>query len=233
MSGRFAYDALRMIITIDGPAGTGKSTVARRVASELGFAFLDTGAMYRAIAYEAVRREANLDDARELAFIAKHLHIRFDFDASPPMLLLNGEPVNEHLRSAATTRAASRVAVVPAIRAKLVEQQRQIGVEHGNLVTEGRDQGSVVFVDAALKFYLDASPDERAHRRYRELRARGETVEYAEIYRELCDRDERDATRAIGALKPAEGAEVLDTTKLTIDQVVEYIVEKARAGVAS
>src|SRR6266487_2741407 len=151
-----------MIITIDGPAGTGKSTVARVVAEQLTFDFLDTGAMYRAVGLEALRRNANLEDARELAFIARHARIEFDWTRHPPGVLLNGEPVGHMLRGSDATRAASYVAVVPAIREMLVQQQREIGQKLTNLVTEGRDQGSIVFPNAEFKFYLDAKPEERA-----------------------------------------------------------------------
>src|SRR5690349_24522976 len=154
-----------MVITIDGPAGTGKSTVAQALAQRLGYDFLDTGAMYRAIGLEALRRNANLEDARELAYLARHLKIEFDWAGHPPGVLLNGEPVGHLLRGGEATRAASYVAAVPAVREMMVEQQRQIGKELGRLVTEGRDQGSVVFTDADLKFYLDATPAERAKRR--------------------------------------------------------------------
>src|SRR5687768_6671244 len=158
-----------MVITIDGPAGTGKSSVARAVAERLGFDFLDTGAMYRAIGFEAVRRQANLEDQRELAFIARHARIDFDWKRKPPTVLLNNEPVGHLLRGSEATRAASYVAVVPAIREMLVSQQRMIGTVRVNLVTEGRDQGSVVFPDADFKFYLDATPRERARRRAAQL----------------------------------------------------------------
>ena len=219
-----------MVITIDGPAGTGKSTVARVVAERLGYDFLDTGAMYRAIGYEAIRREANLDDARELAFICKHCHIEFEWEKHPPGVLLNGVQVGHLLRSGEATRAASYVAVVPAIREMLVEQQRRIGMEHGNIVTEGRDQGSVVFPDAAFKFYLDASPAERARRRVAQLRARGEIVDYQEILDQIMDRDQRDQSRTVGPLAIPRGAEVIDTTDLSQDEVVERITSKVLAG---
>src|SRR4051794_6750186 len=170
-----------MVITIDGPAGTGKSTVALAVAERLGFDFLDTGAMYRAVGLEALRRQANLEDPRELAYIARHVKIDFDWSKRPPGLILNGEPVGHLLRGADATRAASYVAVVPAIREMLVQQQRHIGAEHRNIVSEGRDQGSIVFPDAEFKFYLDATPTERARRRAAQLRTRGEIVDPKEI----------------------------------------------------
>lgn len=218
-----------MIITIDGPAGTGKSTVARAVAMRLGFKFLDTGAMYRAVGLEAIRRQANLEDARELAFIARHCRIAFAWEEEPPGLLLNGERVDHLLRGAEPTRAASHVAVVPAVRTMLVEQQQRIGRERSNLVTEGRDQGSVVFPDAALKFYLDATPQERARRRVAQLRARGEIVDYHEILSQILSRDQRDSSRAVGPLSVPPGADVVDTTHLTQEQVVDLIVSRALA----
>jgi cytidylate kinase len=216
-----------MIITIDGPAGTGKSTVARIVAERLGFDFLDTGAMYRAIGLEALRREADLEDHRGLAFIASHCRIEFDWSTKPPGVKLNGEPVGHLLRGAEPTRAASYVAVVPAIRHQLVEQQQRIGRERPDLVTEGRDQGTVVFPGAELKFYLDATPQERARRRARQLRERGERVDHAEILNQIVARDQRDAGRAVGPLAVPADAEVIDTTEITQMEVVEKIVAKA------
>jgi cytidylate kinase len=215
-----------MVITIDGPAGTGKSTVSRAVADRLGFQFLDTGAMYRAIGLAALRREVAMDRPRELAFVAEHSRVEFDWTKRPPGVLLNGEPVGHLLRGKEATDAAKFVAQVPAIRARLVEEQRRIGRERGNLVTEGRDQGSVVFPDAAFKFYLNATPEERAHRRARELRARGEIVDEKEILQQIMDRDERDRTRAAGPLAIPDGADVIDTTRMTMDQVVDRIVER-------
>jgi cytidylate kinase len=215
-----------MVITIDGPAGTGKSTVSRAVAERLGFNFLDTGAMYRAIGLAALRREIPLESPRELAFVADHCRVEFDWSKKPPGVLLNGEPVGHLLRGKEATDAAKFVAQVPAIRAKLVEEQRRIGAQHGNLVTEGRDQGSVVFPAAPFKFYLTASPEERAHRRARELRARGEIVDEKEILRQIVDRDEKDRSRTVGPLAIPDGADVVDTTRLSMEQVVDRIVSK-------
>jgi cytidylate kinase len=217
-----------MIITIDGPAGTGKSTVARAVAEKLGFDFLDTGAMYRAIGLEAVRRRANLEDHRELAFIARHVRIEFDWAKRPPGILLNGEPVGHVLRGGEATRAASYVATVPAIREILVRQQQQIGQQRPDLVTEGRDQGSVVFPEAGLKFFLDATPAERARRRVAQLRHRGEIVDYHDILNGILDRDHRDSSRLHGPLVVPKDAEVIDTTKLDESQVIDRIVARAR-----
>ncbi len=218
-----------MIITIDGPAGTGKSTVAREVAERLGVDFLDTGAMYRAIGLAAIRRETDLNDAREIAFVARHARIEFNFSRHPPAVFLNGEPVGHLLRSGEVTNAASYVAKVTAIREQLVAQQQKIGRERRRLVTEGRDQGSVVFPRAELKIYLDASPDERARRRASQLRARGETVDVQEIRRQIIERDERDASRAVGPLARPAGAIVIDTTQMTEAEVIERILHEAQA----
>jgi len=218
-----------MILTIDGPAGTGKSTVAQMVARRLSFDFLDTGAMYRAIGLAALRRRIDLADDRELIYVARHARIEFDWSQHPPGVLLNGEIVGHLLRGSEATRAASFVAAVPAIREQLVAQQRRIGAERSNLVTEGRDQGSVVFPDAELKFYLDAAPTERARRRAAQLRSRGECVDQAALLAEIVDRDARDKGRVVGALRIPQGAEVLDTTDMSEEQVVEQIVSRALA----
>jgi cytidylate kinase len=218
-----------MVITIDGPAGTGKSSVALAVADRLKLHFLDTGATYRAVALEALRRQTNLEDQRELAFVARLAKITFDWERHPPGVLLNGEPVGHLLRSGEVTRAASYVAVVPAIREMLVQQQREIGRKLGNLVTEGRDQGSVVFPGADVKFYLDASPQERARRRVSQLRARGEIVDYNEILSSIVSRDHRDASRKVGPLAIPRDAIVIDTTPLTEDEVVDKIVAEVES----
>jgi cytidylate kinase len=216
-----------MVITIDGPAGTGKSTVALAVAARLRFDFLDTGAMYRALGLAALRRQIDLDDARQLAHEAKLAKITFDWARHPPVVQLNREPVGHLLRSGECTRAASYVAVVPAVRDMLVAQQRQIGAERGNVVTEGRDQGTVVFPDAELKVYLDADPAERARRRVAQLRSRGEIVDPAEILAGIKARDHRDATRSAGPLTKPVDAVLIDTTNLLEPQVTDRIVERA------
>jgi cytidylate kinase len=221
-----------MIITIDGPAGTGKSTVAHTVAQELGFDFLDTGAMYRAVGLAALRRHANLDDARELAYVARLAKITFDFSVQPPAVSMNGEPVGHLLRAGEATRAASFVAAVPAVRELLVRQQQEIGRDRPNLVTEGRDQGTVVFPHADLKFYLDATPVERVRRRANQLRARGELVDLAQLQKQITARDTGDASRAVGPLAIPKGSEVIDTTSLSLQDVVNRIVARAKERLA-
>jgi cytidylate kinase len=202
------------------------------VAERLGFDFLDTGAMYRAIGLEALRRRVDLDNPRELEFVARHARIEFDWTRHPPGVLLNGEPVGHHLRGSDATRAASYVAMVPAIREMMVQQQRHIGQQRTRLVTEGRDQGSVVFPQAELKFYLDATPQERARRRVAQLRSRGEIVDYLEILNGIMARDHRDASRSVGPLQVPRDAIVIDTTHLSQEQVVDRIVSEARASLS-
>ena len=216
-----------MVITIDGPAGTGKSTVALAVAARLRFDFLDTGAMYRAVGLAALRRQVDLTNEREVAYAARLAKVTFDWDRDPPGVLLNGEPVGHLVRAGDATRAASFIAVVPAVREMLVAQQREIGRARGNVVTEGRDQGTVVFPDAELKVYLDADPKERARRRVAQLRGRGEIVDPAEILADIVARDRRDQTRAVGPLTVPADAVTIDTTHLVEAQVEDQIVALA------
>jgi len=217
-----------MILTIDGPAGTGKSSVAQAVAQELGFNFLDTGAMYRAVALAALRDNADLNNNDLLGQIATSVRINFDFTRVPPLLLLNDEPVTRQLRDEKTTQAASVIAQSPAVRKVLVAHQQEIGRTHKNLVSEGRDQGSVVFPQAQYKFYLDATPAERARRRAAQLKSRGEPVDTWELLTHILERDQRDSTRSSGPLKVPTGAIVIDTTELTQPQVIERIVAAVR-----
>jgi cytidylate kinase len=212
-----------MIITIDGPAGTGKSSVSHQVAQQLGFDFLDTGAMYRAIALAALRGKTPLYDSAALAALARLTHLDFDWSAHPPELLLDGQSVGPLLRCNETTEASSVIATVAAVRDELVRRQREFGRERANLVSEGRDQGTVVFPDAELKFYLDATPQERARRR-----ARQSGMDEATILAEILSRDARDSGRRAGPLKAAMDARRLDTTDLTEAQVIDAIVAAAR-----
>lgn len=224
-----------MILTIDGPAGTGKSSVSHGVARRLGFDFLDTGAMYRAVALAAIRKPDPLNDAAALAALVRQIHIDFDWTAHPPILLLDGQPVDRAIRENGIGEAASVVAVVPAVRERLVALQRQIGAERANLVTEGRDQGTVVFPDAALKIYLDATPAERAHRRANQMRARGEAADETVILAQILERDARDHARRVGPLKMAPDALLLDSTDLTEAQSIDWIVARVNqtAGAAA
>jgi cytidylate kinase len=185
--------------------------------------------MYRAIGLEAIRRQADFNDMRGLTYIAKLAKITFDWTRNPPLTLLNGESVGHLLRGSGCTKAASYVAAVPAIRELMVQQQREIGQERGRVVTEGRDQGTIVFPNAQLKIYLDADPQERARRRAAQLRSRGEIVDVNEILDSILVRDRRDATRSVGPLAIAADAQRIDTTMISERQVVEQIVNMAQA----
>lgn len=214
---------MRRVVTIDGPAGAGKSTVARRLAGRLGWRLLDTGAMYRTVALAALRAGIDLDCAVELTTLAG----RLDVTLPPGRILLDGEDVSALIRTPEVARASSRVAVCPGVRAQLVEWQRYFASEF-DTVTEGRDQGTVVFPDAPRKFYLTASPEARAARRHAEMTARGQAADLADVVRDLAERDARDAARAVGPMRPAPDALVVDTTGLDVDRVLGLVEQAAR-----
>ena len=207
-----------MIVTIDGPAGTGKSTVARILASRLGFAFLNTGAMYRAVAYACLRGNIAFEDQEAVGNVPQFLEILF----SNNRLFLNGEDVTEAIRGQQVTQAASLVAANERVRQRLVELQR-MAARGVDLVTEGRDQGTVVFPDAECKFFLTASAEERARRRQRELRDKGDFVSLDELMNQQELRDLRDETRACSPLKPADDAVVIDTTAMSLEEVAAHL----------
>lgn len=212
-----------MIVTIDGPAGTGKSTVARILATRLGFEFLNTGAMYRAVAHVCLQRHVNLADADAVGRIPEGLEIVF----ANNRLLLDGQDVTEAIRDQQVTQAASLVAANAQVREQLVKLQRN-AARGVSLVTEGRDQGTVVFADAECKFFLTASPQERAKRRQRELLQRGESIALEELLAQQELRDERDVTRACSPLVPAADAVVVDTTPMTLEEVASYLEQLVR-----
>lgn len=216
-----------MIITIDGPAGSGKSTAARKLAAKLAIAYLDTGAMYRAIALAALQQGIRLKDDDALAEMAKKCDVHVDCGPTHTRVILNGNDVSEAIRSMAVNQATSFVARIPRIREWLVEKQRAIGVRLGSLVTEGRDQGSVVFPNADLKFFLDAGLEKRAMRRYQELVADGEDASYEMIMENLRERDGNDRHQWAPLLEP-ETAIHIDTTHMTIHEVVERLLEDVR-----
>lgn len=216
-----------MIITIDGPAGSGKSTAARKLAAKLGVAYLDTGAMYRAIALAVLREGLRLDDEAGLIRVAKASEISLDCGPTHTRVTLNGHDVSEAIRTMAVSQATNFVARIPQIRRLLVEKQRAIGAELGALVSEGRDQGSVVFPDADLKFFLDAAIEKRAMRRYQELVADGEEASYEMIMQNLQARDGNDRCQWAPLLEP-ETAIHIDTTQMTIHEVVERLMDEVR-----
>ena len=207
-----------MIVTIDGPAGTGKSTVARMLAERLGFEFLNTGAMYRAVAYVCLQRHLDLGNETSVGEVANSLEILF----SRNRLLLGNDDVTDSIRGQEVTQSASIVAANPIVRRRLVEMQRLVGRET-NLVTEGRDQGTTVFPDAECKFFLTASPQERARRRQRELEAKGDFISLEDLMEQQELRDRRDETRLCSPLKPAPNAMIIDTTEMTLSHVASYL----------
>ncbi len=210
--------AQKIIVAIDGPAGAGKSTIARHLARYFGLLNLETGAMYRAFALKALRAKLPLDESASLEALAAETAIRLESAETENRVLLDGEDVSGLIRTQAVTDAASRVSVFPAIRAWMVRLQQQVGAQ-GGVVMEGRDIGTVVFPHAQVKIFLDAAPEVRGMRRYEQLGA--EPVQQPEeVIRDLRARDERDRNRADSPLKPAPDAVLLDSTRMTLDEVV-------------
>jgi len=212
------------VVAVDGPAGAGKSSACRALARRLGFTYVDTGAMYRAVGVLAAELGIDPDDADALA----RLVARLDIALAGERLLVTGRDLSVAIRRPEAGELASRVSTQPVVRQRLVALQRALGAA-GGVVMEGRDIGTVVFPDAPVKLYLDAKPAARAARRAAELRARGETVDETALARELAERDRRDAGRTHSPLRPAPDAVVLDTTLLTLEQVVDGMERVVRA----
>lgn len=222
-----------VVIAIDGPAGAGKSSVARELARRLALDFLDTGAMYRAAA--AITLEAGLDRRDENAVVARLIEadLHFDWTTDPPAMLAWMKPLDGRIRDADVTALVSDIAAMPRVREHMVRKQRIIAQQHPRLVTEGRDQGSIVFPGAFCKFYLDASPAERARRRADQLRAAGRPADEAQLERQIAERDRIDSTRAVGPLVRPHDAVYMDTSDMGFEDVVsalfDAVLERARA----
>ncbi|MCS6978000.1 MAG: (d)CMP kinase [Gemmatales bacterium] len=216
-----------MIVTIDGPAGAGKSTAARELARRLGFDHLDTGAMYRCVALAAMRNGVSSDDSAGLEKLLSEVQIRFQGER----VFLNGEDVSTAIRAPEVTTLSRAVADHPKVRQHLSRLQRQIA-QGRNIVTEGRDQGTIVFPEAECKFFLTADPAERARRRWLDLQAQGRTVDFNQVLKEQEERDTRDAARSIAPLRPAADAIVLDSTHLSLDEVVTRMEQLVRRRLA-
>jgi CMP/dCMP kinase len=208
------------IIAIDGPAGSGKSTIAKLLAKKIGYSYIDTGAMYRALTLKALRKSVDLDDEAQLSELSDNTIIDIKpNDSGNIRILLDGEDVARFIRTPELTEKVFYIARVGAVRSKMKDIQRKIG-SRGKSVFEGRDIGTVVFPDAVYKFYIDADFNERARRRHRELIEKGIDISLDEVSKDLKERDEKDMTRQAGPLKIADGAIVVDTTNMTIDEVV-------------
>ena len=223
---------VQAVIAIDGPSGVGKSTISRKVARSLGFTYLDTGAMYRAVGLFLQSHRVDLTDDQAIRSTLAKIHIQLlpgkneDDDTG---VLLNGEDVSDAIRTPEMAMVASKVSAIPLVREKLTTLQRQLG-NTGGVVAEGRDTGTVVFPRARYKFFLDARPEERARRRVRQLRMRGEAADERKILAMTLERDKNDRERAIAPLRQAEDARVIDTTSRDIDEVARLVLEVIGGG---
>jgi len=213
-----------LVITIDGPAASGKSTVARLLAERLGASFLDTGAMYRAVTLAAIGAGVDMGDEEKLLGILQTSEFRFAVKEGKMAVRIDGVDVTERIRSPEVTAKARHIASAAKLREKLVRMQRQFAAGEEKIVTEGRDQGTVAFADADVKFYLTADAGERARRRQAELQAKGDRESLEQIQRAIEERDKSDEDRAVGPLRPADDAVVIDTTDLGIEEVVEKVL---------
>jgi cytidylate kinase len=213
-----------LIITIDGPAASGKSTAARLLAEKLGASFLDTGAMYRAVTLAAMQAGVDMSDEEELLDVMETSEFRFSVKNGKMLVFIDGIDVSEQIRETQITANAWHIASSPKVRDRLVQMQRQFAAGRQKIVTEGRDQGTVAFGDADIKFYLTADSIERARRRQAELRAKGDDESLERIQKAIEERDKSDENRAVGPLRPARDAIIVDTTDLSIEQVVEKLL---------
>jgi len=212
------------VITIDGPSGSGKGTISHLVAERLGYHFLDSGALYRLLALAADRHAIPLENEAALVTLAEHLDVQFKRNgAGDSIIILESEEVTDAIRNEEVAGAASRVAALPAVREALLARQRAFAEAPG-LVADGRDMGTVVFPDAPVKVFLTASQDERAQRRYNQLKEKGNDVNLAVLLKEIAERDERDASRLVAPLKPASDALVIDTTATAIEEVTDQVL---------
>lgn len=210
------------VLTIDGPSGSGKGTIAQMIARELGWHYLDSGAIYRVLAQAALKHDIQLDDEIALTELAETLDVSFTVSGGELKVMLEGQDVSLLIRSETAGNAASRVAALPPVRAALLQRQRDFRTMPG-LVTDGRDMGTVVFPDAPFKVFLTASAEERAQRRYKQLKQKGIESNLSDLIAEISERDRRDSERKVAPLRPAEGALILDSTELGIDAVYEQV----------
>ena len=213
-----------MIVAVDGPAGSGKGTVTKRIEKELGFLNLDTGATYRCVALEVLRRGRSIDNEKEIIKVANEIDIQIKNEGEKDIILLNGEDVSKEIRTKEVTQIVSQVSSIIPVREKMVEVQRNLA-KGKNVIVEGRDIGTVVFPNADIKIYLDASEEVRAKRRYEENKQNGIDTTYEEVLENVRMRDYNDMHKKVGALKKADDAILVDSTNLSIDEVVNKIKE--------
>jgi cytidylate kinase len=218
------------IITIDGPAGSGKSTVSRLLAGRLKVQYLDTGAMYRAVAFQAKREGIDLKDREKISRLCRDLDLHFKTLDGTTRLFVGAEDISAGIRSPEMDMLSSAISAIKEVREAMTLLQRKMAGEGGGVVAEGRDMGTVVFPDADYKFFVNADTKVRAGRRYRERLERGESVSRGEVEKELRKRDDQDMTRALAPLVPAKDAKIIDTTNLTVEDVVEKMVRTMERG---
>jgi CMP/dCMP kinase len=216
-----------LIIAIDGPSGAGKSTLAKRLARELGFIYLDTGAMYRALALKVLRQGVDLADDARLARLVESTEIDLQENNGTLEVLLDGINVADEIRTPEVSQLASKVSALKIVRARMLDLQRRMG-QHGRVVAEGRDIGTVVFPNAEMKIFLDASAEERARRRHAELRAAGRPADLSETLREMEERDKRDSERDLAPLRMADDALRIDSSNASADSVAAQVLAKIR-----
>ena len=215
---------MSIAVAIDGPAGAGKSTIARAAAKKLGFIYVDTGALYRSIGLNALRNDVNISDAEAVTATLDELKVELSFDAQgAQIVLLNGEDVSSLIRTPEVSMAASKVSAIPAVRAFLLDLQRNMAKTQ-SVIMDGRDIGTVVLPDAQVKIFLTASAEIRAKRRFDELIEKGQDVKYEDVLADVVERDYNDSHREIAPLKPAEDSKLADTSDLTLEQSIELII---------
>lgn len=221
--------AKRLIITIDGPVGAGKSSVAKMLSKRLGYLYIDSGAMYRAVAWEALRQGIDLEDEEAISDMIDGMEMEFEETEGKMKTLVWGHDITHEIRSPQTSQASSLISTLAKVRGKLVALQRRLGeLSKTGIVMEGRDIGTVVFPDADIKFYLDGSLEERAKRRQGDLRNLGIELDLYKVIREVQTRDERDREREISPLKPAQGCTTIDSTHMDMEMVVETMMRMIR-----
>lgn len=218
------------VITIDGPSGAGKGTLSQLVAKRLGYHLLDSGALYRLVALSAHKLSINLQDEQAIADVASHLQVKFDVDGDATRIFLVGEDVTDAIRHESVSMNASVVAAYPKVRNALLQRQKNFAQFPG-LVADGRDMGTTVFPLAQVKIFLTASAEARAERRYKQLTQKGAAVDMAELIKDIKDRDDRDTNRSVSPLQPADDALVLDSTSMTIEQVLAAILHKVQLSI--